>query len=92
MPYVPATERKELDQEIAALAEKIRKISKNETLAGNLNYSITSLLLAVYGKELRYHQHNEIVGLLECAKQEFYRRLTASYEDKKCAENGEVFK
>ena len=38
-----------------------------------------------------YHAYNEIIGVLECVKQEFYRRMVAPYEDKKCEENGDVF-
>jgi hypothetical protein len=29
--------------------------------------------------------------MLECAKQEFYRRNTAPYEDEKVLENGDVW-
>lgn len=33
----------------------------------------------------------EIGGAIECAKLEFYRRVAAPYEDKKIAENGDVY-
>jgi hypothetical protein len=34
---------------------------------------------------------NEIVGALECCKQEFIRRKLNPYEDKKIKENSDVY-
>lgn len=59
--------------------------------AGQLNYAITDLCLAyLKDKGKRYATINEIVGALDCAKLEFYRRLAAPYEDVKIAENGDI--
>jgi len=93
MPYIKREERGEFDEIVAKLAQRVRAIGeKNATAtAGNLNYIISTLLHAVYGAAPRYHQHNEIVGVLECAKQEWYRRRAAPYEDEKIEENGDVF-
>jgi len=41
--------------------------------------------------EIKYKTFESIIGMLESAKLEFYRRLMASYEDKKKEENGDVF-
>ena len=90
MPYITKEDRSKLDAAIATLAERIREISAPETRAGNLNYSITRMLKMVYGAKLRYADHNEIVGMLDCAKQEWYRRCTAPYEDEKITANGDV--
>lgn len=60
---------------------------------GELNFSITRICdnyLKTYG--LSYHHINEVIGALECAKLEMYRRIAAPYEDKKCAENGDVYR
>jgi hypothetical protein len=38
-----------------------------------------------------YRRINEVMGALECAKQEFYRRVAVPYEDKKIKENGDVY-
>jgi hypothetical protein len=60
--------------------------------AGELNYCITVLLtqyITVHG--LRYQYINDVLGALEGAKQEFYRRVAALYEDKKIQENGDVY-
>lgn len=60
--------------------------------AGELNYAIT-LLVNDYFKRMggRYQQINDIVGALEGAKLEFYRRVAAPYEDEKIEENGDVY-
>jgi hypothetical protein len=59
---------------------------------GELNYAITEMCLN-YAEEFdhRYATYNAIIGALECAKLEFYRRLTAPYEDEKIADNGDVY-
>lgn len=61
--------------------------------AGELNYAITRLVdeyLARAGR-LRYGRINEVVGALECAKLELYRRIAVPYEDTKIAESGDVY-
>jgi hypothetical protein len=59
---------------------------------GELNYLFTRLALEyVERKGLNYQRINDVVGALEGAKLEFYRRLAAPYEDKKIAENGDVY-
>lgn len=59
---------------------------------GELNFVITTLCLEyLNASEKRYKDYNEIVGVLECAKQEFYRRAVSPYEDKKIIENGDVY-
>ena len=60
--------------------------------AGELNFQITSLLieyLEVHG--LQYEKLNAVVGALECAKLELYRRVAAPYENNKIAANGDVY-
>lgn len=59
---------------------------------GVLNYQITSLCKD-YWDDVghRYQTINDIIGALECAKQEFYRRVVIPYEDKKIQENGDVY-
>lgn len=60
--------------------------------AGELNYCITRICINfrnIHG--LKYKTLNDIIGALECAKQEFYRRIVSPYEDEKIKENGDVF-
>jgi len=40
---------------------------------------------------LKYSNLNELIGVLECAKLELYRRVAAPYEDEKALINGDVF-
>jgi hypothetical protein len=60
---------------------------------GELNYSITLLLLEYLEADggPRYADYNEVIGVLECAKLELYRRMVAPYEDRKMKENGDVY-
>jgi len=38
-----------------------------------------------------YADYNEVIGVLECVKQELYRKVISKYEDKKEKENGTVW-
>jgi len=59
--------------------------------AGELNYQITCLADAYLTCNLDYQAINDVIGALECAKLELYRRLAAPYEDMKAAINGDVY-
>ena len=59
---------------------------------GVLNYMLTSVIIAyLESKGLKYSTCNDIVGALECCKQEFIRRIVNPYEDLKIKENGDVY-
>lgn len=59
---------------------------------GDLNYRITLVILAYLGeKGLWYQTINDILGALEGAKLEFYRRVVVDYEQGKLKENGDVY-
>jgi hypothetical protein len=61
--------------------------------AGELNFAISMLVdeyLEAKGA-LRYAHLNEVIGALDCAKLELYRRVASPYEDQKIAENGDVY-
>jgi len=60
--------------------------------AGDLNYVITTIIADYFARtSKKYQDINNIIGALECAKQEFYRRIVSPYEDKKIKENGDVY-
>lgn len=40
---------------------------------------------------MSYQAINDIIGALESAKMEIYRRIAAAYEDQKILENSDVF-
>ncbi|MFH1947336.1 MAG: hypothetical protein ABIJ23_04235 [Candidatus Magasanikbacteria bacterium] len=86
MPYIIQADRDRLDPKIKELADTINM----ESRAGELNYTITKLLLALKGAG-KYKDYNELMGALESAKLEFYRREIAPYEDVKVEENGDVY-
>jgi hypothetical protein len=60
--------------------------------AGELNYAFTYLInyyLGLRGKS--YQTFNDIIGALEGAKLEVYRRVAVPYEEIKRAERGDVY-
>lgn len=60
---------------------------------GELNFLITYIVCGYITRQggMKYGNINEVIGALECAKLEMYRRLAAPYEDKKILENGDVY-
>ena len=82
MPYIKQERR-----------EAILKGDKPQD-AGELNFAIT-MLMDNYLKDkggVRYALLNEVIGAVDCAKLEFYRRVAAPYEDQKVSENGDVYR
>jgi len=60
---------------------------------GELNYMIVRLICFYLTQKPRlcYTDYNEVIGVLECVKQEFFRRRINPYEEEKRKLNGEVF-
>ena len=90
MPYIKESERERIEKEI-------RRYPQLKT-PGELNYFITEVIRTYLDKKIfdqreanNYADFNEVIGVLECAKQELYRRLVAPYEDVKMIENGDVY-
>ena len=80
MPYIKQEKRKELND------------FRTPMVAGELNYVISKIVdRYVFVTGLSYTTLNEIIGVLECAKMELYRRVVTRYEDVKKNENGEVY-
>jgi hypothetical protein len=60
--------------------------------SGEFNYIISQLaMIYVEQHGINYRIYNEIIGAIECAKQEIYVRLVSPLEKKKREENGDVF-
>lgn len=57
---------------------------------GELNFVITSMILKFLGPEPRYADFNDVIGVLECAKLELYRRSLSNYEDHAAFTNGDL--
>lgn len=59
---------------------------------GELNFVLTRVIMQYTNRwGIRYEQINDILGALEGAKLEFYRRVAAPYENTKIEENGDVY-
>ncbi len=73
----------------------ILKSQRNITTAsdpGQLNFLITKLCVQyLSANDLSYQRINDVMGALECAKQEFYIRVAIPYEQKKWKANGDVY-
>jgi hypothetical protein len=87
MPYIKRGNRKFWDQVIQMIESEN---NNTDYEAGELNYFISRLLWRQMYSKKSYKKANELMGLLECIKQEFYRRVVAPYEDIKAQENGDV--
>lgn len=86
MPYIDTDKRELIDPHVNELCGLLANM-------GDLNYTITQLCDAYLATEegIRYSRLNDLVGALECAKLELYRRVAAPYEDKKAQENGDAY-
>jgi hypothetical protein len=81
MPYIKQHLRTDLESREAC-----------PTNSGELNFMFTAVIKDYMGyKGLSYKTCNDIIGALEGAKLEFYRRVAVPYEDKKIEENGAVY-
>ncbi len=79
MPYIKQEDRDKLDQGLSP------------TNAGELNYALHIILEQyLYNKGESYQTYNDMVGALESAKMELYRRQVAKYEDEKITLNGDI--
>lgn len=81
MPYIKQEDRVRLED-----------LEQSPKTAGELNYVFTTEALNyLHNNGTSYQTINDIIGALEGAKLEFYRRLAAPYEDKKIIENSDVY-
>lgn len=59
------------------------------SICGDINYCFSRILGGIMG-DVSYPKIAVITGVLENIKQEFYRRVASSYEDKKIYANGDI--
>ena len=88
MPYIKDAERSKVAPVLSAL-----KVVLNDGFTdGELNYLFTKIgLMFLQQHGTSYNTISKIVGGLESAKLEFYRRIATPYEDEKIKENGDVY-
>lgn len=89
MPYINKTSRGAL-QSTLEIENFVEKLGTAELNVGDLNYIITRIINRYFEIHTNYQGINDIVGMLESAKLEFYRRKAAGYEDEKIRQNGDV--
>lgn len=87
MPYINTYRRchySELDETIDSYVVKS---------AGELNYLITLLCINYLTSNApeSYDNYNSVIGALESAKLEFYRRRVVDYEQQAIKRNGDVY-
>jgi len=84
MPYIPIKDRKRFDFYLDSL-------NANIISPGEFNYCVSRLAWDMV-KRLggNYAAHNTVIGALECAKLELYRRLTVIYENECIEKNGDI--
>lgn len=85
MPYIKPERRDRIDP---TLSDR-----EPPATVGELNFAITRLVdqfIADSGGP-SYGAINDVVGVLECAKLEVYRRVAVPYEDDKIRTNGDVY-
>jgi hypothetical protein len=81
MPYIKKDNRDELSSKV-----------RDPRTAGELNYLFTQMINSYLTENgVCYQSFNDIVGALEGAKLEVYRRLIAGYENQKVTENGDAY-
>ena len=89
MPYIKKEDRIKFDENICDLVNKITNDGVDFKV-GEVNYIISSIVWKLFQGNMSYTNGNNLMGVLECVKQEFYRRKLSQYEDKKITENGDL--
>lgn len=80
MPYIPKSQRNKINQASHGVLDN----------AGALNYTLHQLVHEYLDQnKITYQSLNDVIGVLECAKQEIYRRIASDYEDRKILQNGD---
>lgn len=86
MPYIEQERRDKFEKVI----NELLSANINDLSSGDINYIISSLIWKLFENNRSYSAINQIVGIIECVKLEFYRRLAAPYEDEKIVKNGDI--
>ena len=88
MPYIMPLVRGLYNGYIRNITNTLNRRKKLTNISGELNYIITKIFLDTNPR--RYNDYNTLIGVLECAKLELYRKKIAIYEEEKIVENGEI--
>ena len=81
-----------LKDDVSKLVRTLQNLYDEDEIEGALNYTISRIVAETLGKYgWRYKLLNRAIGVLECAKLEFYRRLCGPYEDQAIEKNGDIY-
>ena len=101
-PYIDQNSRDRIEDEIVIFStyddeylhgvNPINEIASRIKTNGDLNYVLTRICLQFLLNQPKqgYQERQNIVGTLECCKQEFVRRVLDKYEEIKIIENGDL--
>jgi hypothetical protein len=95
MPYIDEEGRQHFDDGLPYL---IHKLEERGWQVGDINYVFTRIgwafirYLADGRGTVRYAHLNTIMGVFECAKLEFYKRIGGPLELNAHAKNGDVYR
>jgi len=92
MPYIKEEHRKLLDPIINDLKRDIVNITLDDesvNLECVINYTLTKLLSMMYSAKT-YDEINDVIGMLECCKLEYYRKVAATINDQSEYDQGEI--
>jgi hypothetical protein len=92
MPYIKQEDRQRIDAKLSAeyIVDVLTDNRVRKLPPGELNYFISGIVWTLFRGAPSYTHANELVGVLECVKQEFIRRQLNPYEDTKVVENGDL--
>jgi len=86
MPYISQDDRDGFEEFRGVIADV------NPTTAGELQYMIAIMIKEfMKNSDYRYQDMNNVMGALNGANLEFYRRYVGPYEDECITKNGDVF-
>lgn len=88
MPYIDKEKRKLFKDPLLDLLSSLQ--GSDDEMCGELNYCISFLLYNLLHDKHKYSRVNALMGVMECASQEFYRRYAVPYEEEKIKQNGDV--
>ena len=92
MPYIKRNQRPKFDNDIKNIVKNLKKSVDIDNIVsmGEVNYVISSIVWELFRSNVSYKNGNNLMGALECAKLEFYRRQLGKYEDCKILENDDI--
>lgn len=89
MPYIKESDRTKLDPCIENMINCLNTKNELADSLGDINYCFSRIISGIM-RDVSYNKIAMITGVLENIKQEFYRRVASTYEDKKIVENGDI--